>query len=101
LQKPVESFSTPTAREKCPGTAGRAFIRKRSKETAIPDPVTMRIETRFSTIQKERHAANHPKAEAIEPTSVTGTSRASPRKRPTSVPTVIPKIATRGVRNFS
>ena len=87
--------------EKCPGNAGKTFIRKSNKETAIPSPVTIRIDARFSTIQKERQAANHPKADAIEPTSVTGTRSASPRRRAASVPAVIPKIATLGVRNFS
>src|SRR5882762_3583400 len=58
-----------SASEKCPGNAGRTFIRKSSKETAIPSPLTIRIDGRFSTIQNDRHAANHPMADAIEPRS--------------------------------
>src|SRR2546429_3886809 len=93
--------ATHSAEEKCPGNAGTIFMRKSSNETAIPSPVTRRMDARFSTNQKERHAANHPSAEAIEPTSVTGTSSASPRKSPSSVPAVIPSTATEGVRNRS
>ncbi len=52
-----------SAGEKCPGKAGRAFIKKSSKETAIPSPVTIRVDARFSTIQKERHVANQPIAD--------------------------------------
>jgi hypothetical protein len=48
--------------------------------------------------KKDKHAANQPKAEAMEPTSVTGTSSESPRSKPTSVPKVTPKMATVGVR---
>src|SRR5258708_28908797 len=93
--------ATHSAGEKCPGKMGKTFMRQRSKETAIPREVTTRIHTRFSTIQNDRHAANQPRADAIEPTSVTGTSSASPRKRPASVPAVIPRTATEGVINFS
>jgi len=51
-----------------------------------------------STRKKDRQVANQPKAEAMEPTSVTGTRMASPRSRPTSVPRVTPKMATVGER---
>ena len=33
-----------SAGEKCPGNAGKTFIRKSNKETAIPSPVTIRLE---------------------------------------------------------
>src|SRR6267378_2757752 len=90
-----------SAGEKCPGNTGRTFIRNSRRETTIPSPVTIRVEARFSTIQNERQAANHPRAEAIEPTSVTGTRSASPKSKPISVPAVIPRMAMFGVRNFS
>src|SRR5580692_5511330 len=50
---------------------------------------------------EERQAASQPSAEAIEPTSVTGTRMASPRNSAIRVPTVMPMIATDGVENFS
>src|SRR5882672_7063127 len=87
--------------EKCPGNTGRTFIRNSSRETTIPSPVTIRIAARFSTIQNDRQAANHPRADAIEPTSVTGTRSASPKSKPISVPAVIPRMALSGVTNFS
>jgi hypothetical protein len=52
---------------------------------------------RLSTSQKERQAASQPRAEAMEPTSVTGTRMESPRRRPTRVPAVMPMTATDGV----
>src|SRR6184192_1497632 len=62
-----------SAGEKCPGKTGSTFIKKSISETRIPSPVTTLMPARSSTIQNEMHAANQPKAEAIEPTSVTGT----------------------------
>ena len=88
-----------SAGEKCPGKAGSTFIRTSINETRIPSPATNLIPVRFSTIQKEAQAASQPRADAIDPTSVTGTSRASPSSRPPSVPAVIPNTATEGVRN--
>src|SRR5215470_8644567 len=63
---------------KCPGTAGTSFISTSSAETALPRMATARMAGRVSTKKNEMHAANHPKAAAIEPTSVTGTSNESP-----------------------
>ena len=51
-----------------------------------------------STRKKDKQVANQPKAEAMEPTSVTGTRMESPRSKPTSVPKVTPRIATVGER---
>jgi len=76
-------------------------MRTSVNETRIPSPVTILTLARLSTIQNEAHAANHPSAEAIEPTSVTGTSKASPRKRPAMDPAVTPRTATCGVWNRS
>src|SRR6267143_1521743 len=90
-----------SAREKCPGMTGRTFIKKSSNETTIPRPVTMRMELRFSTSQNDTQAASQPSADAIDPTSVTGTRSASPSRTPANVPTVIPRTAADGVRNFS
>src|SRR5207247_10941875 len=54
--------------EKCPGNAGRTFIKKSSNETAIPSPVTMSIETSFYMSQKDRQAATDPRTESTEQT---------------------------------
>src|SRR5256886_10901361 len=68
-----------SAGEKCPGKTGSIFIKISVNETRIPRPVTILIPARFSAIQNEAHAANQPKADAIEPTSEIG--RASCRER--------------------
>src|SRR5258708_38767494 len=74
---------------------------KRKDETRMPRPAMKRIRGLGSTIQKERHAAVQPKAEAMEPTSVTGTRSASPSSRPMMVAMAMPKMAMEGVWNFS
>jgi len=86
---------------KWPGKAGTSFINRRSKETQMPRPVTIRMRRRGSTNQKERQAASQPSAEAMEPTSVMGTRMESPRRRPSRVPAVMPTTATEGVENLS
>ncbi len=67
----------------------------------MPRPVIKRKCSRGSTSQKERQAASQPSAEAIEPTSVTGTRMESPRSSPIKVPSVMPMTATDGVENFA
>ena len=63
----------------------------------MPSAATSRMGGRDSIRQKEVHAASQPKAEAMEPTSVTGTRMASPRSRPSKVPRAMPITATDGV----
>src|SRR5580658_5603376 len=88
-------------RVKWPGKAGISFISRSSKETHMPREVMRRMPRRGSTSQKERQAASQPRAEAIEPTSVTGTRIASPRRSPNNVPAVMPMMATDGVENLA
>src|SRR5689334_6554312 len=76
-------------------------MRTSVNETRIPNPVMVLIAAFLSTRKNEAHAANQPRADAIDPTSVTGTSKASPRKRPAIDPAVTPKTATWGVWNCS
>ena len=90
-----------SARVKWPGKAGIGFISKRSRETQMPRPVIRRKRSRGSTSQKERQAASQPSAEAMEPTSVTGTRMESPRSNAISVPDVMAMTATDGVENFA
>src|SRR5579864_7826864 len=77
-----------SARLKWPGKAGTSFIRTKRRETQMPRVVIARMRRRGSTSQKEAQAASQPSAEAMEPTSVTGTRIASPSSRPTRVPAV-------------
>jgi hypothetical protein len=49
------------------------------------------------TTIREMQEASQPKADAAEPTSVTGTRRASPRKTATSVAAPMIKMALLGV----
>ena len=93
--------ATHSAPEKCPGNTGNNFISNSSRETAMPSEVITRRPDFFSTIQKDRHAMNHPLAAAMEPTSVTGTSIASPSSKPRTVAHEIPTIATDGVKKVS
>src|SRR5208283_330530 len=86
---------------KCPGTPGIHFISTSNKDTAAPRAATKRSHAPRPAIYKDTHAASHPNAEAMDPTSVTGTSSASPTSNPTRVATVTPAIATLGVRCLS
>src|SRR5579859_3125496 len=94
-QTPSAIHSAPV---KCPGTPGTSFIRISSAEIIIPNAATARNPVRDSTIKNEMQAANHPRAAAMDPTSVTGTSNESPSNNPSSVPPATAKIATVGVR---
>src|SRR5262249_53261875 len=82
---------------KCPGIAGTSFINTSNAETTTPKIVAARSPALFVTKKNERHAANHPSAEAIEPTSVTGTSSASPSNKQASVAIATATMATMGV----
>src|SRR5215467_1221080 len=86
-----------SARVKCPGMTGNTFISTNVNETRIPSPVVILTPGRLSIGQKEAQAANQPRADAIEPTSVTGTSKASPSKSPATEPAVTPRTAIWGV----
>jgi len=77
---------------------GRSFINIKRREMRMPRVAMRRKRGAGSTRKKDRQVVNQPKAEAMEPTSVTGTKMASPRSKPTSVPSVTPKIATVGER---
>src|SRR5215468_9493204 len=93
-QTPSAIHSAP---EKWPGTMGRSFINKSMSATAAPAPAITRARTLFSTKKKDAHVASQPNADAIEPTSVTGTSSESPNSKPMLVKTAITKIAICGV----
>ena len=70
-------------------------------ETRAATAVTARARPRFSTKKKEVLAISQPVAEASEPTSVTGTSKASPKASPARVASVTATTALEGVRNCS
>ena len=92
--------ATHSAGVKWPGKNGNNFISKRSKETQIATAVIRRNRSREATSQNETHAASQPSADAMEPTSVTGTRMASPKRRQMRVPAVTPRTATDGVENL-
>lgn len=87
-----------SATEKWPGKIGRSFINMKRRDMRMPRVAMRRRRGDGSTRKKDRQVANHPKAEAMEPTSVTGTRMASPRSSPMRVPKVTPKMATVGER---
>ena len=72
----------------------------RRAATRMPSEVRARERRLRSTKKKETQVASQPKAEAMEPTSVTGTSKASPRRRPARVATAMLRMAMDGVWNF-
>ena len=57
----------------------------------------IRARRSFSITKKETHVASQPKADAIEPTSVTGTSSESPSSNPITVIIAIAPTAMYGV----
>src|ERR1700689_2690857 len=92
---------------KRPGEAGRNFIRTSAKGARAPKKATMLSffrdvdggAAREITRRGEAQAASQPKAEAAEPTSVTGTRRTSPRKSAAKVPAAMMRTALLGVWN--
>src|SRR5262249_12414733 len=91
-------------REKLPGTDGSTFIATIAAETTAPaaaSAMPTRGETspgaRRARARKETHVASQPTPTARDPTSVTGTSRASPRKAAAAVRAVISRTAKVGV----
>src|ERR1700730_3275188 len=78
-------------REKLPGTIGSAFIRMIAADTAEPAAAIAAPGARGCARRvRKRNAtqvASQPTPTAREPTSVTGTSNASPRKAATPVRT--------------
>src|SRR6266478_4652319 len=74
---------------KWPGKAGTSFMSRRSAATRMPREVRARERRLRSTRKNETQVASQPKAEAMEPTSVTGTRRASPRSKPAMVAAAI------------
>src|SRR6202050_4589986 len=79
---------------KRPGEAGRNFIRTSAKAARAPKVATMLSffrdvdggSSREITSRRDTQAASQPKAEAAEPTSGTGTRRASAQKSAAKVP---------------
>src|SRR5260370_573245 len=89
-----------SAWEKCPGNFGMSFMATRSNATMAPIAATSRGPARVSTRKNEIHAANQPEAQAIEPTSVTGTRSESPRTRPATGAMVTPAMRREFLAGF-
>src|SRR5438105_4976332 len=85
---------------KLPGTPGTTFIRTIATLTIAPvtaSAVPCRSLLRRASAMKATHAAHQPIPETADPTSVIGTSSASPRSAAAAVSMVTSRIATEGV----
>src|SRR6202022_4717304 len=84
-----------SARVKLPGTPGTTFIAMIAKDTAAPASAAPRPE--IPRARAAAHVESQPTPTASDPTSVTGTSRASPRNDAPAVNAAIRRIALAGV----